>query len=209
MENSVIMIDEIPFYYEEINITYENAVVIDKQLAKEILLSFKRVLDNASLPFLLMHGTLLGAVREHNFIEHDIDIDVCVSDESSFRRLIPILKENNLYLCRYQEGIIYSFIRGEVYIDVYIAHKASWWLDLLGYCYYCGAIFPKKYIYNVRKMNFLNEEFLVPSKIENLLRFWYGKTWRIPIKDKPSEDSIGWLRLYLKIKSKIFNKHSN
>lgn len=58
-------------------------------------------------------------------------------------------------------------------------------------------------------MNFLNDDFLAPSKIENLLRFWYGKTWRIPIKDKPSEDSIGLHRLYLKIKSKIFNKYSS
>lgn len=202
----VILIDDKPFHYTEVEITYENAVLIDKLKAKELLFDFKKVLDQHGLAFLLMHGTLLGAVREHDFIAHDIDIDVCVTEEQALRKLIPILAENDINLCRYEDGIIYSFIREKAYIDVYIAHKAHPCLSLFGYCRYCGQIFPQKYIYKTRKLNFLGRDFCVPALTMQLLRFWYGKTWNIPIKDKPSKDLLWFIPVYRKIIKFILGK---
>jgi hypothetical protein len=54
---------------------------IDKAIAKENLLLLKDILDKNHLRFLLLFGTLLGAVREHDFIAHDEDIDLVMKKE--------------------------------------------------------------------------------------------------------------------------------
>lgn len=99
------------FTFEDIELTYENATVIDRSIAQQNLLEFKKVLDEQGVRFLLMHGTLLGAIREHDFIKHDIDIDTCTMEEQKLIDAIPALNKVGLKLCRYEPHLIYSFIR--------------------------------------------------------------------------------------------------
>ena len=49
---------------------------IDKIIARENLLLFKDIVSKHHIPFGLIAGTLLGAIREHDFIEHDEDVDL-------------------------------------------------------------------------------------------------------------------------------------
>ena len=58
---------------------FEGIKQIDKQIANENLKLLKEVCDKHHLTFLLYFGTLLGAVREHDFITHDEDIDLIMS----------------------------------------------------------------------------------------------------------------------------------
>lgn len=188
------MIDNIPFEYEEKDITYENAQTIDKSIAKSNLLDFKNVIDEYGIICLLMHGTLLGAIREHNFISHDIDIDLCTFDETSLIKIIPILAEKKLLLCRHTSGHTYSFMRDGVYIDVYIVKKANmfWRWRYYDYCYH---LFPKHYLKSIEKISFLDKEFYIPQNPIKLLEFWYGKNWKTPIKDFPSRDRTHFVRV--------------
>ena len=55
---------------------YQGIKRIDKTIAKENLTILKKVCDDSDLPFILFYGTLLGAIREHDFITHDEDIDI-------------------------------------------------------------------------------------------------------------------------------------
>jgi len=48
----------------------------DKRLAKEALLSLSEVFTQNKITFFLIFGTALGAIRENDFLEHDIDIDI-------------------------------------------------------------------------------------------------------------------------------------
>ena len=80
------MIKGQPYHFEEIELTYENSNVIDSSIAKQNLLDFKTILDKNNVKFLLMHGTLLGAIREQNFIKHDIDIDTCTLEEEKAKK---------------------------------------------------------------------------------------------------------------------------
>lgn len=94
------------FIFQDIEITYENASIIDPSIAKRNLLDFKKILDKYQVKFLIMHGTLLGAIREHGFIKHDIDIDTCTLDEKRLVEVIPALDKAGLKLCRYEKNLI-------------------------------------------------------------------------------------------------------
>ena len=60
---------------------YTGVKVINKEISQENLLLLKRILDNYSIFFGLIAGTLLGAVREHDFINHDEDTDLFFLEE--------------------------------------------------------------------------------------------------------------------------------
>lgn len=183
----VINVNGSPFYFQDVELTYENATVIDPSVARKNLLDFKRVLDSEHLTFCIMHGTLLGAIREKGFIGHDIDIDTCVLDEEHLIRIIPVLDKAGLKLCRYEPGAIYSFIREGVYIDVYIVNQLKGIVAPF-YVRYIYRIIPRKFFRNLKTMEFLGEEFTIPNHVYELLEFWYGKNWRIPVSDAPSND---------------------
>lgn len=176
-----------PFLFREVELTYENATIINPTIAKQNLLDFKKVLDHNELIFFIMHGTLLGAIRENNFIKHDIDIDTCTINEKKLIETIPLLDEVGLKLCRYEPTYMYSFIRDGVYIDVYIVNKLQ---GLVGISYvrYLGHIIPRKYFRFPKTMMFLGEKFRIPNHSIKLLEFWYGKNWTTPISNAPSND---------------------
>ena len=94
---------------------------IDKKIAHENLLILKRLCDEAGLKFILFYGSLLGAVREHDFITHDEDIDVVMykSDMPKFLNLLFDLRKEGFELARYERRGFLSIIRKGEYIDVY------------------------------------------------------------------------------------------
>ena len=71
----VISINGKPFYFEEIS-WLDNDEELNKDDAKFMLSTIKWVLEQNGVHFLLNFGTLLGAVRDHDFIGHDYDIDL-------------------------------------------------------------------------------------------------------------------------------------
>lgn len=178
-----------PYHYNEVELTYENAAIIDPATAKQNLLDFKRAMDKAGVKFLLMHGTLLGAVREHGFIKHDIDIDTCVMNEERLIESIPEIEKSGLKLCRHEAGLLYSFIRNGVYIDVYIVNKLPRWSVLRPFfVQYLHHFIPKGFFIRTPKMDFMGERFSIPNHHMELIEFWYGKEWRTPKSGAPSND---------------------
>lgn len=182
-----ITIKGVPFAFEEVELTYDNAVIIDPSVAKMNLIDFKNVLEAHHVHFLIMHGTLLGALREHAFIKHDIDIDTCTLDEEGLINVILELDKMGLKLCRYESHVIYSFIRDGVYIDVYVVNKLKGLIRPF-YVRYLNRIIPRKYFYSTKKYPFLGTSFPIPNHSVQLLEFWYGKDWRTPKSNAPSND---------------------
>lgn len=205
-----IVINNMEFDYQPIELTYENAQPLDKQVATNNLLDFKRILDRNKCKFALMYGTLLGAVRENGFIDHDIDIDLISFDEDSLLNCIHDLKKAGFSFARYEEITkTYSFIRDDCYIDVYIVSEV---IGILKARYYnlCGKLYPKKLLKELTKIKFLGEQFYVPSEIERNLVYLYGENWNIPISNKPGihEPEIH-IKIKLIIKKIIPNKLLN
>ena len=85
---------------------------IDIEKSKENLLIFKTVMDKNNLKFGLIYGTLLGAIRENNFILHDEDTDIYILDENRqyFLDTLHDLINNGFSVGRYDDNLI-SIIR--------------------------------------------------------------------------------------------------
>jgi phosphorylcholine metabolism protein LicD len=138
-------------------------------------------MDEANITFGLIYGTLLGAVREKNFIAHDEDTDVfCFEvDRQSVLDILFKLKEVGLVVGRYQEEEdLISFVKNDEYIDIYFFRK-----NLLGNYVSNGSYFEAKYLENLIEIEFLGEQFSVPWQPEVLLEKLYGKDWRVPRED--------------------------
>lgn len=185
MKETTITIKGKPFtYIDEINdISYDTISAISEEDARVLLQTTKKLFDEVGLPFYLAFGTLLGAVRDHGLIKGDEDVDVFVDSEETLRDNLPFFYENGLKVCRIKEHQLYSFhTNNKSYIDVYIKEKlpfSIWrlWCNKLSY-----VALPKWYTYKYDTINFLGVECLCPHKPERVLRFWYGKSWRTPIK---------------------------
>lgn len=176
-----ILIDKEKFYYAEVEL-YHGRKKIDREIAKENLQIFYSIIEETDIKYGLIYGTLLGAIRENNFIEHDEDIDIFVLSEykSDFLRLLGQLKMEGLELVRYNNDVI-SLMRKNEYIDIffYVSRNKFGFkkIRVLNNNYEIDA----KYLEQIKKIDFLGMNISVPQDSEGLLVKIYGKNWKIPI----------------------------
>lgn len=156
---------------------YPGWKLIDKEKAFENLCLFKEIADRNSFKFFLAYGTMLGAVREKDFIAHDEDIDLGADfqDVNLFLAMLFELREHGFEVARWDDRGLISVIRNNEYIDVYFFTDFS---DKL--LINCGEPLPRKFFDNRAKMMFKGVEFDAPADINGVLEYWYGKDWRTP-----------------------------
>jgi len=160
------------------------------------LLELQKILKFYDVSFGLIYGTLLGAVREQNFILHDHDTDLFVfrDEENKIMNMIADAKKSGFKIGRYSESYI-SFVRGGDFIDIYFMDKK------LGKYHCDGHVIPSKYLDNLIDYPFLGSSFKIPKDYRSLLFYFYGSDWETP-KKNVSPTHYG---LYLKIRYFIKN----
>lgn len=172
---------EFEYNYEALDETALPELKKDDALA--FLTKVQQCAKNNGIDIYLAFGTLLGAVRDKDFIKGDKDADTYVKDEEAFFRILPYLKENGIELVRYIKNIEFSFRDKNhpgLFLDVFVMKRANslWGL----YCYELGGfVIPKKYLKYDGDIDFLGYTFKTPLNPVRLLKFWYGDTWNIPI----------------------------
>lgn len=153
---------------------------IDRDVALENLKVVLDVLNKKGVTIVPACGTLLGIIREHNFIEWDEDIDTFVKSEDKDKLLDALwdLKEQGFEVARsYRYGHLYSIIRNNEYIDFYIVDKIS---PEVRTNYGTDFVF-EKHLTELIDWEFRGVTIKVPKDYDECLEFLYGD-WRTPVK---------------------------
>ena len=165
----------------------------------QCLCDMKKILDENNQEFFLAYGTLLGCVRNNDFIPYDNDIDIGIFYDNFDINIINKIKESKLFRVASQCGDIengfeITFIHtNNVPIDIFIYYKIK------DNYYYCTSFDEKIYfekgnyctvwgqcykwghtIKGLISFPFKSSHFLIPSNFEEYLEESYGKDWKIP-----------------------------
>ncbi len=173
------------FSYEEEKLEYGETKPMSREDARILLIKVKELLQNIGLSFCLGYGTLLGAVRNHDIIPGDEDLDIIIENEALLLSNLPYLSDDGLKTIRICSGSTYSFrLNDNSYIDIYIMKPirgfSPWKLNCVCLCGFCYT--PRKFVKEYQEINFLGNTYLCYKNPERILEFWYGKNWRIPVR---------------------------
>ena len=166
------------FHYQPVYL-YVGRKVIDRQVAFENLKVLAPLLDEMGIRFGPFLGTLLGIVRENDFIEWDEDIDLYVlaEDEAKLLDGLWTLREHGFELVRYDKRGLYSVMRNDEYIDFYLLRKIA---DNLWYDNGKEFLFDR-FVTDLVDYDFKGITLKIPRDYDEFLTFQYGD-WRTPVK---------------------------
>jgi len=152
---------------------------------KNYLFKMADVLEKYNIEFFLSSGTLLGAIRDNNFIKGDADIDIGVKykyfkDGKLWHNILADLKKVNIYPhINWNDFASTCFLNAnKVPLDVYHYKKEGKYYNI--YLKDMISKFPEEFISSLDTLIFLERKFKVPHNPEKYLNYLYGNDWRIP-----------------------------
>lgn len=151
----------------------------------------RQILDLEGVGWGLTFGTLLGAVRESDFIAHDHDVDVAIScgDTKKFIDSLPRFTEAGFVLIRFERTIV-SLLRNGIYIDFYFCRRT-----LFGYRMGVKNMQSEFMRFN-EKTSIRGVDFPCHGKKLHVLETFYGPNWKVPIKNSyATHDQVLWKRI--------------
>jgi len=157
---------------------------LDKRIAHENLSIVTNFLNEENLHYTIFFGTLLGVIRESDFIDHDKDIDIALLDFSSHekKQIKIFLKSKGFYIFT-DTAINISAVRKGVYIDFYLFEKV---LDNYVNEYF---FFAEKYFKKIKQIRMQNYKINIPNYSEEILETLYGSNWKTPIQNFHADGS--------------------
>lgn len=166
--------------------------MIDRKNAVDNLVELDAILRKHKISYWLQDGTLLGYIRDKNFIPHDNDIDLgirwCDFTQAAFKDIVDAGFEFRSSHGRLEESLVINFRNRGIPVDIYF-----WYLD--GDRFYHTAAYGKARKYRVdfsykefgvKEIEYFNHKFFIPEDPVYFVETKYGKDWRDP---KPVWDS--------------------
>ena len=145
------------------------------------------ILDKIKIKHFLKNGTLLGAVREKNFIKWDWDVEISVFTKDVLPKIdlvVSSLKKNNFKIL----NVVNS--KNDAKISFYGAYPKN----VTGYCIWSWNYskhrdvywrrelsVPSKFLKKFSKIKFLGRYFNCPNNPKEYLS-WVYCNWQIPLK---------------------------
>jgi lipopolysaccharide cholinephosphotransferase len=168
---------------------------MNKRVAFENLLIIRDLFAEHGIPMFLTFGTLLGALREKDFIDHDDDVDIGVfaRDRNAVLALVPELEKRGFKTYSVRGERVYKIKRRAIQLDLFFAVskktlRGRRW-DLEG-----KATIAARHLDRLEEIEFLGHRFSVPDDPLGVVRSLYGRTWNVPIPDSTSRQD--WSRRF-------------
>ena len=142
--------------------------------------------DKFNLDIYLIYGTLLGVIRENNFIEHDNDVDFAYMSKQT--NIADVLREFHGLCIILKNHDLLSKICCTGQIHVYSPNKRNkfdlWTSFIIDNKYYlipliAGAM-EASLILPLKEITFKNQNLLIPNQSKNVLNTIY-RNWEVPI----------------------------
>ena len=175
----------------------------DNKSRQELIYLFQtimKILQNNNLNFILFYGSLLGVLREDNFIDGDDDVDILL-DRKDADKLLSIVSSHDNISYRYgvshneQYNLFQLYLNNNTHsedvlslfgpIDIYYIDIDKQnniislpWEDEI-YCY--------NDIYPLKPINIYGYDVFIPNKALQIIERGYGKDWMIPKSKNNSE----------------------
>ena len=160
---------------------------MNKVIAQEVLFEAKKILEDLEIPFFLIYGSCLGAVREGKILECDTDIDLGIYLEDlqpNYCKMKEAFEANGFKAF----GFSYPY-REPRSLNIY---KYDILIDIRGFEKWEGGRFlqivdsnriDRADVYSfkdVEPIEFCGKEFMAPSPVETYIEENYGKDWKTP-----------------------------
>ncbi len=150
--------------------------IMDRELAKIALEDLKIALDKNNIIFFLISGTLLGCIREKDFLANDKDIDVGVWDSYSYDELVTAVSGSGCFYIiknRTKNIVQIRHVNG-INIDIFVHHREEndYWHSALKLKWYNTP-------FTLMEWQFLGKNYLIPSNYDLYLTENYGD-WQTP-----------------------------
>lgn len=159
------------------HLLYFGNSMLDPQSMVESLNILSVYLDKTGINWGPAFGTLIGIVRNDDFLPWNpvFDIYILKEDEERFKDILWNLKEHDFDVVRYERRGLYFLRRGFDFIKIFVLHKISSDVRHTG----GGDFIHEKYLQNTVKWDFRGIEFNVPVEVDEYLTFQYGD-WVVP-----------------------------
>lgn len=161
---------------------------MDFKVAGQILLEFKKIMDQLKIKFWLSDGIVLGIIRNNDFLSGDDDIDLRMLAVDWTPSILKNLKNNGFHtkaiyrhkgkiavITTLKQGIKTDIGMGYYYppkdLSVFLTYKPS---DH-------ATVQPAKFYRGEHFIDFLGTKFRVPYPTDEYLEKLYNKDWRIPV----------------------------
>ena len=193
-----------PFYYPYKNRIERKRNATFRKNALEVLSAFDEAMTGAGYRYVLMFGSMLGAIREKGFLAHDLDIDTGFWAEDYDEDLIPTLERAGFRLVHTytiddgRSAREQTVERDGVTIDLYYIYPAldeypyvcSKWRPV-GSCanvqesmrvhgYITGKRLELPMDHSIVRVPFENLFLPVPGNAHEVMRFYYGDDYMNP-----------------------------
>lgn len=184
---------------ERYNEVVPDAHPINKENGKYLINTLAKVLSENGVDLILAYGTLLGAIREHDFIGHDLDMDTMIwaKDMQKVLDLVSELEKYGIELDCYALPWIITFKYKDITcdLDVIWGAPAPWKKHFVLIQSY---FVPRKLFAKTTKIEFQGQIHVVPADYEKVLVYHYGKNWRIPSSKHARIPSYFFFGYYVK-----------